>query len=381
MPPALQLASADAIREHVGREFFDSFTAAQWVERHAELGQHEPPEDWAAAARGAVAELRASHTEYISPDDPRHAALRAIFLPNESLVERDGIGIDVVQRDGRSFVSRVAAASSAAALGLIRGDEIVSCDGVPFEPVRSLEGKESVLLELRHSPLESTSFRTVPIKRECVRASWLAAQRAGAHTESTGDVFVRVIPIYSGAGDEYLQALEDDICGPLRRCDALVLDLRDGFGGCTPEWARLFSTDVPIVDSVDRNGRKTRYDSQWRGELVLLVNGGTRSGKEMLARSLQRSGRATIVGERTGGAVLGGRLFELPDGGLLYLATQDVRIDGERLEGVGVVPDVAVADDIAFAAGRDPALARAIEVAAEKVRDARRAGTLPGCPP
>jgi len=79
--------------------------------------------------------------------------------------------------------------------------------------------------------------------------------------------------------------------------------------------------------------------------------------------------------------VLGGRLFELPDGGLLYLATQDVRIDGERLEGVGVVPDVAVADDIAFAAGRDPALARAIEVAAEKVRDARRAGTLPGCPP
>jgi carboxyl-terminal processing protease len=70
------------------------------------------------------------------------------------------------------------------------------------------------------------------------------------------------------------------------------------------------------------------------------------------------------VGERTAGAVVGGRLFKLADDAIMYLAVSDVRVDGARLEGVGVEPDVAVADDLPFADGRDPQLEKAVDLAA-----------------
>jgi carboxyl-terminal processing protease len=38
------------------------------------------------------------------------------------------------------------------------------------------------------------------------------------------------------------------------------------------------------------------------------------------------------------------------------------RVDGERLEGRGVAPDIEVPFDFRYAAGRDPQLERALEV-------------------
>ena len=59
-----------------------------------------------------------------------------------------------------------------------------------------------------------------------------------------------------------------------------------------------------------------------------------------------------------------GQPFLLSDGSLLFLAVEDILVDGERLEGVGVKPDVAVPSDLPYAEGRDPQLERAVEVAA-----------------
>jgi carboxyl-terminal processing protease len=92
----------------------------------------------------------------------------------------------------------------------------------------------------------------------------------------------------------------------------------------------------------------------------------------MVARALQRSGRATLVGERTAGAVLGGSAFLLDDGAILYLAVRDVLVDGERLEGVGVQPDRIVPDDLRYAAGRDRQRDAAIEVAVTIARAGNR---------
>ena len=97
---------------------------------------------------------------------------------------------------------------------------------------------------------------------------------------------------------------------------------------------------------------------------MVLIDGGSRSGKEPVARALQRHGRAVLVGERTAGAVLAGQPFLLSDGSLMFLAVEDVRVDGERLEGTGVTPDVPVPSDLPYAAGRDPQLDRALGVAA-----------------
>jgi len=59
--------------------------------------------------------------------------------------------------------------------------------------------------------------------------------------------------------------------------------------------------------------------------------------------------------------VAGGRVV-LTDGSLLMLAQSEGRVDGERLEGVGVAPDIEAPFDFRFAAGQDPQLAWALDV-------------------
>jgi carboxyl-terminal processing protease len=51
------------------------------------------------------------------------------------------------------------------------------------------------------------------------------------------------------------------------------------------------------------------------------------------------------------------------------LAQSEGRVDGERLEGVGVEPDIEVPFDFRYAAGNDPQLARALDLlAGEKLQ-------------
>ena len=88
------------------------------------------------------------------------------------------------------------------------------------------------------------------------------------------------------------------------------------------------------------------------------------SGKEVVAFAVKSRRLGTLVGERTAGAVLGGRPFLLSDRSLLYLATLDVEVNGVRLEGVGVQPDIWVQDDLPYAGGRDPQLDAAVACAA-----------------
>ena len=99
---------------------------------------------------------------------------------------------------------------------------------------------------------------------------------------------------------------------------------------------------------------------------MILVDEASASSAEIFSHVLQQKGRAIVVGRTTAGAVIAARHYRLPDGGQLQLAIQDyVGLDGRRLEGAGVVPDVPVTvrlDDLRQ--GRDVDLAAALAVLA-----------------
>jgi carboxyl-terminal processing protease len=82
-------------------------------------------------------------------------------------------------------------------------------------------------------------------------------------------------------------------------------------------------------------------DVKWRKPVAMLVNGGTRSGKEVLAYGFKKYRLGEVIGTRTEGAVLAATAF-LIGKGLLLVAVEDVFVDGERLEGVGVAPTIEV---------------------------------------
>jgi carboxyl-terminal processing protease len=180
------------------------------------------------------------------------------------------------------------------------------------------------------------------------------------------------VHVWSYAGEVYHELLREELTyGRLKDADGLILDLRDGWGGANPSYLNLFNRKVPVLSMGDRSGEWRAMDSQWRKPVVLLINGGTRSGKEALTYGFRKHELGKVVGARTAGAVTAGRPFLLKDGSLLFLAVADARVDGERLEGMGVAPDIEVVFPIEYAGGKDPQLEKAVKVLTEELNKDR----------
>jgi carboxyl-terminal processing protease len=193
---------------------------------------------------------------------------------------------------------------------------------------------------------------------------FLRGLQASARIIGTGNnAHIGYVHVWSYAGYRYQSALEDLIAhGPLRDADALVWDLRGGWGGAQPEYLDLFNPRAPTMQVTGRNGKTDLIDVKWRKPVATLINGGARSGKEVLAYGFKEYRLGELIGERTEGAVLAATAFLVRDEGLLLLAVEDVLVDGQRLEGIGVTPTIEVAFDSRYAAGSDPQLDRAVQV-------------------
>ena len=137
-----------------------------------------------------------------------------------------------------------------------------------------------------------------------------------------------------------------------------------GWGGAQPRYLDLFNPRAPTMKVIGRNGETGFVDVKWRKPVAALINEGTRSGKEVLAYGFKEYRLGELVGHRTEGAVLAATAFLIGDDGLLLLAVEDVLVDGQRLEGVGVTPTIEVPFNSRYAAGGDPQLDRAVEVLA-----------------
>ena len=351
----------------VRESFYDPKAGDAWAVAHDHYGAAAASQDeFVRKTRDALAELNASHTGYYTSADPRYYGLLSIF--KETLkagpAEVESIGADFTE-DG--FTRVVFPGGPAEKAGLRRGDKVLAADGAPFQPVLSLKGKAGrpVTLKVECSTgAASQEIRATPRKIDPSK-EWLEAQEAGSRLIERSGATVAYAPLFSCAGERYMEALQDAIGGKLQAAGALVIDFRDGWGGCTPDFVNVFNDAVPALTYLGRDGKEQRFDPQWRKPVYILINGGTRSGKEVVSHALKEHGRATLVGTPTAGALLGGRCFLLSDRSLLYLAVSDFLIDGKRLEGVGVTPDVEVPDILEYAAGADPQLDKALDLAAE----------------
>jgi carboxyl-terminal processing protease len=330
----------------------------------------------AAVINAMLGELGASHTRYYLPDEPAYYQLAGIFVGAlrrrglerffpEGEVKYPGIGIWTrPDPDGRLFVSGIIQGTAAAASGLVVGDEIIAADNAAFRAVDSFRGKvgETVKLSVRRTA--GGPVFTIDVVGEEIHPNrmFLRGLEASARVIPTPrGTSVGYARIWCYAGDVYQHALERLIGeGPLKDTDALILDLRDGWGGAEPQYLDLFNHHAPTMLLTSRSGEVEQVDVKWRKRVALLVNAGTRSGKEVLAYGFRKYGLGEVIGTRTEGAVLAATAFLLEDGSLLLLAVENVQVDGERLEGLGVSPMIEVPFDIAYAAGRDPQLDRAV---------------------
>jgi len=334
--------------------------------------------------------LDISHTHYYHQEDPRYYELLDVFstfegetrerivqLFGEPIVSMPSIGVVTERIGGKDFVVEVLHGSAADRAGVLVGDRIVSAEGAPWDPISSLVGRVGapIRVEIQRTPdPESREELWVDVERVVPHEAFERDLRESARVFEKDGARVAYVRVYSFAGEQFYLALKEAIAkAPLKDADALIIDIRAGWGGASPEYLHLVSRRAPRMSFRHRGGQwqdmgtgaeRSDVEPAWTRPAVMLIDAGSRSGKEILAYGFKTYGVGPLVGERTSGAVVGGRLFPLSNGDGLYLAVMDVRVDGRRLEGVGVAPDVEVAFDRRYAGGKDPQIERAVEVAA-----------------
>jgi hypothetical protein len=163
--------------------------------------------------------------------------------------------------------------------------------------------------------------------------------------------------------------------------NGVLLDLRGNGGGSLREVIALeglFLGRVPMMQIRESNGRisleGSDTDQAWAGPLAVLVDRATTSGAEMLVAALQDHGRALVIGETTDGTgtlqnpvdMDLGYAGATPRYGRVNLTIAEVfRLDGSPLDRVGVIPDIALENELPALHKRDT------RPASEPIRPAR----------
>ncbi len=386
-----RLTTFDEIAATVSDQFFDpSMNGTDWADHVATYRDRVVPdmdvELFAETINEMLAVLEASHTRLYVRDSPLWYQLAGLFLPGYAALADDlgpyltdgapiyaGIGVSVETRPEGDFVVGVLDGHPADEAGVVLGDRIVSVDGRSFDPIRSFEGRagQTNTLHIERRPSVLMSLEVTPVLLDG-GTMFETAMRESTRVFDIRGSSVGYIHAWSYAGQRYHDILVESLLyGQLRDAEALVLDLRGGWGGANSTYLNLFAAQSVQLSSTGRDGEERAFASAWDRPVVLLVDEGTRSGKEVFAHGFRTLGLGPIVGETTAGAVLAGRINALTDGSLLYVAVAETRVDGVRLEGQGVRPDHVVPFDPPFAAGYDPQLDRAIALAAELAEEAR----------
>jgi len=202
-----------------------------------------------------------------------------------------------------------------------------------------------------------------------------------------GDIVVWKMPDFEADDDAV-----NTMFGIARKHGTLILDLRGNLGGDVDTLKlmlqHVFDHEIKLADEVARKNTKpmTVKAGKWgayNGKLIVLIDRDSASASEMFARVIQMEHRGTVMGDVSAGAVMESRQYQESIG---ERATVDftlsitwanlVMTDGRSLEKVGVVPDTrALPTAQALAAGEDPVLAQAINLAGGQI-DAAAAGRL-----
>jgi carboxyl-terminal processing protease len=312
----------------------------------AEKGATVPETELAyTATREMLASLHDSHVFYMNP-----AEWKARQDIDSGKTKYGGIGtfIKRVQNDSGDnefFVTDVFRGSPAASAGVQPFDRITAVNGTPIAPTATVNDVSAQIRGAQGSPVTLTIQRgaqglTISINRAMVEMPAVEVREIEPRV-----AYVRLRAFSTSVGAELRRLLKPiNSQGPIR---SVVLDLRGNRGGWSVEAESVAGVFLPsgtmLAQMLERTGPKPQVA---KGDCVLpkatvtiLADEGSASASEVVAEGMRVAQRATLVGEKTAGALGLGHFKPLPAGAMEVTVSEVVGPHYEQIERVGIVPD------------------------------------------
>ncbi|MBS1953685.1 MAG: hypothetical protein JST89_05860 [Cyanobacteria bacterium SZAS-4] len=323
----------------------------EWMKARAEFGkkivESKTIMDLDQWLNAAIKKMHVSHCQFVTTNDETFYFLNALFsrFNNKPKGKMDFTGV-ICGGNGLPFnqVRYIIDGSPGEQSKFVVGDKIITVSGEPYVGQANFfktSGKKIPIVVERDG--KGVTLTVTPNFKDPFLA-YIEGTTRSARIFDSPEGKVGYVHLWAG-GQEPRDAFETLLSSKLAETDGLIIDMRDGYGGNSLTDLDFFYRNpigYPLFTMQERGGHKSGTKEYYNKPVVALINGGSRSGKELLAYSLKKSGRARLIGDRTAGYVLGGRLFPIDERCALYLAVTDCEVDGVRLEGIGVEPDVLI---------------------------------------
>ncbi len=283
------------------------------------------------------------HSRFLAPE----------MLKQERSLTRgqfEGIGAEVRMRNGQLVIVAPIDNSPAQKAGLKSGDIILKVDdqdvtGLPLDQaVDRILGPAGTRVKLTILDLKTATTKDLTL----TRASIIVQNVTWHHLPGTTTAHLRIATFSKGVTENLRKAL---LTVEKEGASGLILDLRNNPGGLYDEAVSAASQFLSGGNAVlEKNavGKIKPVPIRPGGvatsiPLVVLINGGTSSGAEIVAGALQDAHRARLVGEKTFGTGTVLETFRLSDGSALMLAIEEwLTPAGRVIWHQGISPDIVV---------------------------------------
>ena len=262
------------------------------------------------AIKGALAALDDPYTFYLPPMDQKREA------ENLYHAKFGGLGIRIYADKGFIKIARPLSNTPAMRAGLQAGDYITKVDGEAIhigtgeqtlldvvDVLRGIIGTEVTITVQRRGHPDPFD---VTLTREEIEIPSVEQTMLG-----DGIGYIKIENFTGRTVEEFRRALDTLLNAEDGTMKALILDLRDNPGGLLQ--AAYDVADAFIAEGiiVSTQGRLNRYNQQYPAtpdtlcpaevELIVLVNGYSASGSEIVAGAIKDSKRGAILGTKTFG--------------------------------------------------------------------------------
>lgn len=310
------------------------------------------------AIKGYVEGVGDDYTEYLSKDEYEELIVN---------VTGDFVGIGVYiykDKDGNLIVLAPMENSPSEEAGIEAGDRILAIDGENCNEMdinvasSKIKGEAGSIVELEIQRGTETLKKTVT--RRTVEISDSASKILD------GNIGYIVLSTFDTDCSKKIEKYMEEFQS--KGINSVILDLRNNTGGVVEEAVKISELFIDKGNTVLRSYNKTEKETIIKSSsgkykdinLVVLVNNYSASASEIVTAALKDNKAATIVGIRTYGKGVMQEIQPLFDGAIKITIEEFKTPNGDKINKVGIKPDVEI--EIDKDSNGDLQLQKAIEI-------------------